>query len=487
MRLVGIALVALHALAFVVLADRFQGTEFSVDLRDGSVPAPLASRVTTAKEGVGIERRTWSIRYRGGYSRTIGAAQLVGPFQDPAARACSGRVAVSQHLLDQFAKPIEAQLTAELRGEGFVGIGDFRRVADLRLRWAQLATHPEDKRLVKAAPHGYVRATAIVRFERVDVPLVLALLPEVKANAVKFTIFARAKLDFDNRVVQWLSNKLGGDRLATSLTRRQIDQGIVAALEPPPAFALDGQTITFTYCDGAPEIVEGAYGALPFAVMIGESKVLPPKRGWAPKRAIDPAAALAIDLDLDALNALLYELWRTSYLDKRLAAAGLDRRFNEDPIVTEYLSVRITSPRLALPPVLSARGAGLRLSADARVGIDDRGTRTVGHVWGGIDVTFGELSADLGALELSCERTEAVLVPCYADLVAAIRERGREFHGELTETLATLINDIFVDRRLSDSALPADLVIRRARPAVLVSGDNASLHLDLDAELVSRP
>jgi hypothetical protein len=506
----GIAIVALHAAAFVLLAQHWRGTELTVDVRsplaspalslDGKVPDAIAPRVTSTFEQMapGLARRTWSVRYRGGYGRSIGAAQLVGPFQDPAARACSGRVVVSQRMLDELGKPMEKQLDAELRGEGFVGIGNFKRVKKLELRWAQLAAHPEDKRLVKAAPHGYVRATATIVFDRVEIPLVLALLPNVTPGEVTFTILARAELEFGNRIVQWISDRIGGDKLATRLTRQQIDQGIVAALQPPPPFEIGEQTIAFTYCDGMPEIVEGTYGALPFAVQIGkvdaDPTILPPRRGAAPRKTIAPNAALAIDLDLDALNALLYELWRSTYLDKKLAEAGLDRRFNTDPIVTEFLSVRISSPVLALPPVLAPKGAGLRLSADARVGIEDGALRTIGRVWGGLDFSFAiagptqvePVSVDLGALELSCERTPTLLVPCYADLVNAIRDRGADFHGELTQTFATLLTDIFVERRLSDSTLPADLVIRSASPSVLVSADNASLHLDLDASLVAR-
>lgn len=504
--LFGVALVAAHVVAFLLLVSHCRGTELTIELRaplasptlalDGELPPAIAPRVEVALEqdAPGLARRTWTTRYRGGYQRSIGAAQLVGPFQDPAGRACSGRVVVGQRLLDAFAAPMKTALEAELRGEGFVAIGDFVRVTKFTLRWAQLAAHPEDK-FVKAAPHGYVRVTATLVFERVEVPLTVALLPEVTDATARFAILARAELDFGNRFVQWVSNKLGGDKMATRFTRRQIDDAIVTALEPPPPFAVGGQTLTFTYCDGVPEIVEGTYGALPFRVVIGHvdgnKTILPPLRGPAPKQLIAPGAALAIDLDLDALNALLYELWRTGYLDQRLAAAGLDRRFNTDPIVTEFLSVRISPPRLALPPVLHAKGQGLRLAADARVAIADGTQQTIGRVWGGLDFAFGSkvepISVDLGALALSCERTPTRLVPCYADLVNAVRDRGADFHGELTQTFATLLRDIFVEQRLSDSALPVELVIKDVSPSVMTNSRNASLHLDLDAELVAKP
>lgn len=511
----GIAIVGAHVVGFALLAARCHGTELVVDVPaplaspelalDGTLPAAIAPRVTTtlSQEPPGLARRTWSVRYRGGYTRAIGASQLVGPFQDPAAGACSGRVVVGQRLLDDgtggpgtVAGQMRQALDAELAGESFWAIGDFVRVDKLALQWAQLAAHPEDARFVRAAPHGYVRATATIVFDRVGVPLVVALLPEVTATEVRFVIVARAELQFGNKFVQWLSDKLGGDKLATRFTRRQIDDGLITALAPPPPFELPGGgTITFTYCTGVPEIVEGVSGALPFGVAIGrvdrDPAILPPLRGSAPHRPIAPDAALAIDLDLDALNALLHELWRSGYLDRRLDEAGLDRRFNTDPIVTEFLSVRISPPRLALPPVIAPRGAGLRLAAEARITIADRALTTIGRVWGGLDFSFTggfePTAVDLGALELSCERTPSLLVPCYADLVAAIRDRGADFHGELTQTFAMLLTDIFVERRVSDSQLPAELVIRRAIPSVITTTSNASLHFDLDASLATRP
>ena len=77
------------------------------------------------------------------------------------------------------------------------------------------------------------------------------------------------------------------------------------------------------------------------------------KKQFAAARRLGADQLVALD-DEDALNALLYELWRSGYLDRRLAGAGLDRRFNDDPLVTELLSIRISPPRLALPPVIAA-------------------------------------------------------------------------------------------------------------------------------------
>lgn len=506
-------IVAAHAIGFVALAARCHGTELVVDVPappaspavalDGALPDALAGRVEIddSTAGPGLHRRRWSVRYRGGAVRSVGAVQLVGPFQDPGAHGCVGRVVVGQRLLDDghagpgtVAAAMAAQLEAELRGETVFPVGELRRIERLELRWARLEAHPDDRALVGEAPNGYVRAAATIVFDRVAVPMVVALVPELSPAELRFRVAARAELAFGSRVVQWVSDRIGADQLATRLARRQIDDALVTALAPPPPFALSGgQTIRFTYCDEPPDIVEGAYGALPFGIALGPSdrdpRILPPRLGHGPRRAPPPTTVLALDLDLDALNALLYELWRGGFLDRRLAEAGLDRRFNADPTVARFLTLRLSPPRLTLPPVVTAAHGALRLSAEARVAIHDGATVTTGRVWGGLDFRFAaravdRVAVDLGELELSCERTATTLVPCYSDLVAAVRARSGEFHGALTEAFAQLVSQVFVGR-LGATGLPADLVIRSAIPSVITTTTNASLHLELDGALTA--
>ena len=496
----GVAIVAAHAAAFTVLATRCHGTELAVEVDglEGTVPDELAARVeiddTDAPPGPGLARRRWVVRYRGGFERSVYAAQLVGPFQDPAARACTGRITVAQRLLDELAGEVGAALARELAGEEIIGAGAFERVHDVTLRWKGPPMLPWDLALVGQAPHGYVRADLRVEFTRIAIPITLALVPQPSANELAFRVATRAELDFGNSVAQWVSDKVGGDKLATRIARGQVDKALVSALAPPPPFELPGgQSLRFTYCDGPVQIVEGVSGSLPFAVELGRAtdpKILPPRLGPAPHAT--PTAALAIDLDLDALNAVLYELWRTGVLDRELAKAGLDARFNEDPVVAEFLTLRISPLALALPPVLTTSPRGLRLHADARVDIRDRDHLTTGHVWGGLDFAVGDglepLQVDLGALDLTCARASNVRVPCYADLVGAIRGRGSEFHGALTRAFTSLLADMFVERRLAATGLPAELVIRRAVPTITTSrttaGNNASLQLGLDVALV---
>ncbi len=532
----GVALVVAHAGAFTALVPRCQGAELAVTITGalaadpesagtlrGTVPAALAPRVTISQEGAGpgLVRTRWGVRYRGGFERSVGAAQLVGPFQDPAARTCTGRVVVGQRLLDDgaagagtVAGQLRVALTSELRGLEVFPLGSFTRVSGVALRWARLDAHPEDRGFVGAAPHGYVRAALTVELTRGAVPLVIALVPAVRtpdgrdapdratliggedeAPRLRFRIAVRARIAVGNRVAQWLSDHLGGNALASTLARRELESLLVTTLAPPPPFEVPGgPALRFTYCDDPPAIEEGVAGALPFAVELGRvpgaPAILPPRQGPGPRPPLAPGTALALDLDLDALNALLHELWRGGALDRQLAAAGLDRRFNTDPTVTSFLSVRISPVRLALPPVLTATPIGLRLAADARVTIADRALTTTGRLWGTLALTFGTggtaLSPEvaLDALALSCERRADVLVPCYGDLVGAVRTRGADVQGALTAALAGVLTNLFVDRHLAADGLPAEVVITRATPRLTPGASTASLRLDLDATIV---
>jgi hypothetical protein len=353
-----------------------------------------------------------------------------------------------------------------------------------------VATHPGDRELVGAAPHGYVRAAATLVFERVNVPLTVALLPEPSTKQLAFRIATRAELAFDNRYVQWVSDELGADRLASRLAQRQIDSALVTALAPPPPFTLPGgQTLRFTYCDEPVDIVDGAYGALPFAVAIGRAgdpRILPPRVGHGPRVAPPADTALGLDVELDALNALLYELWRGGFLDRQLAAAGLDRKFNADPTVRELLSVRLAPPTLSLPPVVSVEGDDLRLGAEARVAIHDGATTTWGRVWGGLVFRFAPplraVDVQLDQLALACERAPTTRVPCYSDLVGAIAGRTSEFHAALTQSFTALLSNIFVGR-IGAAGIPAELVIRGVIPSLQTAGDRATLHLELAGEV----
>lgn len=497
---IGIAIVALHLIAFVAFAGRSAGHELAVEVRSplasaklelaGTVPDELARRVVETSDGdrPGLRRKHWRVAYRGGFTREVGATQLVGPFQDPAAPPCSGRVIVGQVLLDQIAVAMRKLLDEQMQGEEVFPIGKYKSIEAFTLEWARFETHPFDATLLgtEGAPHGYVRATARVLFDRVAVPLVMVAVPEQVDTQLHFRVQAYARVEVSNSIVQWINAKVDvTSKLATKIANHEISAMLVTALAPPPPFELDKeQTLTFTFCKDPVEIIDHELGALPFAVQLGRAPagIVPP---LFPAAATRPTTkALAIDLDVNALNAILYELWRTGWLDKRLAEVGLDRRFNGDPTVTEFLTVRLSPLRLALPPVIEPAGDHLRLAADARVNLADVGT-TVGRVYGGLDFHFTQklgTATHVGALELACERTPTTLVPCYADLVAAVADRGADFDGALTTAFGKLLRDIFVDRSVSAGDLPGELAIHGVVPSLTPGA--RGIHLELDAKLV---
>jgi hypothetical protein len=456
--LVGIIIVALHFAGFAWLAEHARGHELVVDISTVKLDG-----------GPGLVRKHWRAEYRGGFVRDVGVTGLVGPFQSGPPKtkpACTGRIVIGQRFLDEQLQPVMQQTIAEqLEGLDIFPVGKYRRLDKLSLAWTK----------------GSIHAAARVVFEHVVVPVTVDLTPKV-TKTLTFEIKAHADLDFDNRLLDWISNKVGADKIASQIARDQIKDVLVTTFAPPPFDLGDGQQLQFAYCDGPLEIVDGAYGALPFGVAFTEQAGLRPPRFATSQRPVPLATTtLAIDLDVDALNAMLFELWRTGWLDQRLADVGLDRRFNEDPTVTEYLDIRISPVTLALPPVVSPTSNGLRLAADARTRIGD----IVGRVYGALSFTLRtmEPSVDLDDIELSCERTPTVLVPCYSDLVGAVRGRGDEFHGALTTAFTQILTDIFVDRHLAASGLPAELVITGVTPNIT----GGSLHLELAAKLAPPP
>lgn len=527
---VGAGLVAVHAWALPRLLEHFARPDLEVAIEGpavaprwslrGTAPSELGPRLTVDLDGApltsgpigpGLHYLRFTTHYRGGFERRVGATQLVGPFQDPAHPPCATRVIVGQRFLDDghagpgtVAHAVKAELTRQLRGTSAFPVGDFVRVSDVKVAWAERKRHPEDLGLLrKDDPPGYARATATVEMDRVAVPIVVALVPRLEGAGLRFAVRVRAKLEFGNRFFDWVSDRFDGDAFATNLAREQIGAGLVTALGPPPPLELPGgHTLRFQYCGAAPTIRNSGYASLPLAVAIGDAtgaeRVLPPQYGAA--TAVPPAegTVLALDLELDALNALLYELWRVGYLDAELERVGLHRRFNDDPTVQELLSIRLSPVTLALPPVVSARstptGPGLRLAAAAQLTIGDGDHAVAGRVWGGLDLDFHRgpapavgVDVNLGPLELTCAPTPHALAPCYADLVAALRDRTGELHGALTEAFAGILTSLFVDRKLAADGVPGALTIRGVRASIPASGptaENALVRLELDATLV---
>ncbi len=536
----GLALFGAHAIAMPLVLDGCRRDELSVRLRgaavaarfdlDGDVPAGLIDeieayvdgaplRAQTAPVGPGLHRRSWRVAYRGGFARQVSAAQLVGPFQDPAAPPCGGRLVVGQRFLDDgaagpgtVAALVRDSVTAAMQGYTQFPVGRFVKVAAVDVRWARFGD-PEPATLFGAMikdpgallgrpwrTEGYARVHLVLALERVDADVVVALVPRVQGARLAFEVFTTVHLDFGNRIADFAANVVGADARVTQVAREELDAAILQAFDPPPPLPLPGgRTLEVVYCPGARiAVTTGGFAALPLALRFGGpvdvDGALPPALGPVPPPPPAADTRLAFDLDLDALNALLYELWRTGFLDEQLADAGIDRRFNDDPTVASLLTLRMSPLRLALPPVVTPGPRGLRMAADLRVDLTDGGVVTPARIWGTLDVDLAGTGAAppvvdvaVAELELACEPEPGLLRPCYADLVAATRDRADDARDELSRVLRDILDRLFTGQRVSAPDTPAELVLGAPRTTAHAAGASATVHVALDARLEPIP
>ncbi|MBP9089358.1 MAG: hypothetical protein KBG15_24765, partial [Kofleriaceae bacterium] len=490
----GALLVGLHVVALATFGRNCRSPNLSVDLQGamadqkrsltGTVPAQLRARTVQrweSPDGPGLQRVRWSIERRGGQIESVAATQLVGPFIDPAHVPCSGRVVVGQALLQlangepstgTVAAVLAPLIDDNLRGVSVFGIGAYRRVGALTVTWAQESKHADDRSMLPpaqaGADRGYARITFDLHFDRIVVPMVLALLPEVHAGQLTMKMYSRGRVEIGNRVLQWASDKLGGNQLVTKLARQEMGQLVLNALAPPPPVALPGGgTLVFTYCDQPLQIVDRKYASLPMAVQImalpAAPTILPPVFGPTPWPAVPATTKLALDLSLDGLNSIIFECWRQGLLDRVLGDAGLDRSFNTDPLVTEFLSVRISPLRMALPPVVSVQAGQLIVSSLAVATLADQAApaKLLGHVWSQLALQFAGTAAlphvSLQALALTCEPRVGHLEACYPLLTQAVAGRTKQFDSRLTNALAGVLSSIFVGTEFTAPEVPGTL------------------------------
>lgn len=524
----GLAIAAAHAALVPALVDatsrpplevRWPGPLVANTASEGAASAPA---ITSQDGGApGLVWNRWTVRYRGGIERSVGAVQLVGPFQDPAAPPCSGRLVVGQRLLDDgaastgtIAALIASELSHELAGESFVGVGTFQRVEDVHAAWATFADHPIDVSLFPEAafraprPVGYFRATAVVVFDRVRVPVVIGAVPRVDAAAkgpsLGFTVGVRAKLDFGNRTLDWLNNRVGGDKLVSRAVSKQLDTALLAALGAPPPLELPGgRTLVVELCADQPVAVDDlAWAAVPLRWKLGGPvpdpaggpTIRPPLRAPAAFAAPSRDIAITLDLDLNALDGLLYELWRTGWLDEQLDQVAAHDRFNRDRTVATYLTLQLSPLRLALPPTLRPTGTtGLALDVALSVNIADGRLVTPGHAWTTLALGLKEgaafIEADVGvtALELSCEPSPALMRPCYGDVVGAIRGAAPGAHAQLAGALTSALTGVFAPRRLDTDGSPAALDLAAARARIHAAGSERFVRVEMAASITPRP
>ena len=489
---VGILLVVAHAFLLALLLDQCRRDPLTVRVTAApaasglairaELPASIFARVAVAVDGQpgdlasaqvgpGMHRVDWSLAYAGGFERSVGVTQLVGPFQQPEQPPCSARLIVGQSFVDDgHAGPgTVAHLAKRIIEEEFAGfeqwpVGKFEGVAAIRLSW-------------RRAFSAFLAIEIELAFSRGRVPISVALIPRLENGVIDLEARVTADVDADSRVYQWIADLFDADDIASATAEQEIRASLRNAFAPPPPVPLPGgRELRFEYCNpGVIDILPGHYAAIPLAMRMdgARSDILPVSLGPTPSpRPVLTKAPLALEFELDAINNLLYYLWRTGYLDQELDRAGLDERFNRDSTVQELLSIRVGDIDLALPPTASNSADPRRtfdLGAAATLAIRDGATTTRAHLYGSIGFDFvGGDSAELVAklwlrdLALTCEPSPGILAPCYSDLVRELRGRSDDLHGELTRLFTDRFNQIVLARDLGTKEMMATFAIERA-------------------------
>ena len=484
------------------------------------VPDELSGRVTMRIDGTGggdlasgppgdepgLHQISWSVDYRGGFRDQVDASQLVGPFQDPSSPPCALWIVVGQRFLapgtgatgaGTLAALLEQTIEHEMVGFEQWPIGEFLAAEQVDMQWLAFDDiHRASRRRTiirraKDPPPGVLQVTVTLRFEDGEVPLWFVLIPQIEDDAIRLRTHVEAELELDNRVYQWVSDLFEGDELVSEIASDQVDHALVDAFGLPPPVALGGgQELRFGYCRDQPiQVVTNSHAAIPLRLL-----PLPGNPGSAgpnvrPGEAPDPpairpvqlgspagiqqilggtdrfAAPLAVIFELDAINGVLHQLWTSGFLDRQLIAADLVERFNGDPVVQQLLSVRLSRPRLSLPPTLVpasssevADGAGLPefdLGLEVALELHDRGAVMPARLLGSVGFGFGNRAPaglvarlQLDELTLTCRPRRDQLVPCYSNLVAAFRDRADDVHGALSRRFTALFEDIALQRTI---------------------------------------
>lgn len=510
------------------------GDRVKVEVRPGGLSA----------DGPGMHRIEWSVRYRGGFERRVGRTQLTGPFQDLAAPPCALRLVLGQRFLDgidhgqrrsnsqksvrkgapgrlddlletlidepqpgSLAHLIASMVQEQMDDFDQWPIGEFRGIGGVRMRWVRTEDIDDgklraaialagQKAAAKTPVGGVLRTLLSLKFEDGNVPVWISIVPVIGPSGLSLSANVRAEVDLDSWFYQWIADLFDGDDLATSTAKNELDYALASALGLPPPIELGrGHRLRFAYCDSEPiDVVTGRYAAIPIRLVhettTGSAPILfgPAVRD----RPLDMPAPMAIEFELDAMNGILNELWRSGFLDQALAELSLAERFNQDPLVRELLSVRILDVKLAMPPTLwqSARPSpDLFLGVEADIAISDRGQVTPAHLFGAVGIGFRTGASDtplvaeltLSELSLTCEPEPGLLTPCYNDLVQAFRDRAGDIHGELSQRFTALYNRIVVGRRID--LQQASLRIEDAAVGTTAHRPTAVVRVDLFGRL----
>jgi hypothetical protein len=526
--LVGAALVGLHAAALPLLVARVERPaltvalvaprraagprlEVAASLPDGlleratlrldgqeSGPAENLAQLTARDLAPGLHHIEWRVEYRGGIERRVGWSQLTGPYQDPARPPCGARILFGQRLLDDgaagpgtIAQVVKRLVEAELSGFERWPVGRFERVSGLALDWVG----PQPGKL------GHLRVSIDIAMASARLGLTVRLTPRMQGVELMIDARTEVRVAMESRVAQWVIDLIDGDELLSKLARRQIAGALDDLLTVPPPLDLgDGRSLELTFCPDRPvEIVSGRHAAIWLAARLDQAAAIGVQRGRGGAPVLLPpeplgetrplAAPIAIELDGNALNGLLYALWATGFFEQVLAEAGIVDSFHRDPVVADLLSVRVRGPLLPVPPTVWAARGGDRsyeLGVASYFWLEDGDLLTPAHLFGRAGFAVGssltDVAVSLSELGLTCEPEPGILEPCYPELAAELVARAPDLHDELSDWFGQVLTDLLTGRDLAPGG-PARFRIERTDLVPPPAGRHGPLRLELHGKI----
>ncbi len=429
----------------------------------------------------GLHFVEWAQEYLGGHRRSVGHAQLVGPFQDPQSPDCGLSLLIAPSFLDQLAPVLRRLVQRQLKGMSQWPLGSFRKVNKVRLRWIRWIPNTGYRHLRTAVetltgrqPEGHLRVSMHVDFENALVPLTLIVVPVIAENTLRFRIFVDAKLDLDNRIFQWVADFFDGNDRVSKLIQAEVKREMRHVLDKPPDIPLDGgggvfnrsKVLRIGFCQEQQlHFHEAGHVSMPLAIQIDERMPAPPRHPIVEAETSAPMTTpLALEIDRNGLGGILHTLWASGILDRSLANTTI-RLFNEHPTVRDFLSLRVEEADFDLPPTIDTLPAGqpgLRLRTAAKLTLRDGDTTTRARLFAQFDIgpDFTKApSIGLGQLNLSCIGPENLLQPCYAQIVAQIRANREQLQQELGNALGDLLGQLFTGRTLTAPGSPASYIL----------------------------
>ncbi len=527
----GVALIGVHAAMFPVLGESCKGTSLQVRIKAPSsaehltlrveIPKAIQKRVKTylngkpanlrrASAGPGMHRAEWRVRYKGGFERRVGFTQLVGPFQNLDKPACAARLFVGQSFIDDGkASPgtavamVKKIILKEMKDFSQWPVGKFDKITELRAQWVGMDNKKWSEDLhttitfenLKDLPSGYFGLSAKIRLDDGAVNLKIAILPRIKDKEIDLKAYVNADVTLDNRVYNWVAHRFDIDDRVGSQVQDEMRDAMKDVFTLPPPVPLPGnRKLTFIYCPGGKlRVKDNTHVMIPVALHLDGAHpgVLPVSLGRVNRDENAPRPApLTFEFELEAINAVLYYLWHTNFLDEQLKNHGrIEERFNKNSIVKELLSIRLQNVRLSLPPTATATGnpkVPFQIAAAATMDIRDGKQITKSHIYSTIGFDFkGSNTRKAVArltfrdLEVTCEPEPGLLKPCFSDIVEVMRQRSDALHGELTRQFTDTFNKLVLDRYIGNDDSLAGFVTTGAKVSATPMGRSGVIRVDV--------